>query len=205
MSVVHGVRVSCFNHHQIELCVRVIKVVPNWLRARESGSSSSNTSFFRLFIAASFAFSSWNTLPLKSPSLGSDMPLKTLDYFAWPQADHNTRLVGLTRPAGFLVCNRSPSASITHSVFWDQGGSRLGGLPARRSHVFELPRCGCGFVARLGQMQNNRPLFTTAFGQRAKLSATSRRTLGVFKDMISFPWDVFWNVVCIWIVFQSKD
>lgn len=94
-------RVRSFNHHQIELCVSVIMVVPNWLEISEARGRKlqQRLSFcFKKSAAGRLAgAASLNTVPrITQWLIFHEAP----DYFSFPQADHNTRVVEAMWPAG---------------------------------------------------------------------------------------------------------
>lgn len=85
-------RASGFNHHQIELCVWVIKLVPN--RVGDSRQ-------FWLSPAGHSIPASFDTELNAAPLLNVSRTSKDLDYFCFPQADHNGGLAKPAWPRGF--------------------------------------------------------------------------------------------------------
>lgn len=115
--------VSGFNHHQIELCVQVIKVVPNRLPTQRHESGSRNNSFASLSKCCGRLYSrsaaSFNTELNAAPS---QSPLLTVWYSSKPWITfppHKLTIIpGLWNWCGLqgLVCNHSMSTRIPISV-----------------------------------------------------------------------------------------
>lgn len=110
--------VSGFNHHQIELCGWVIKLVPNWLSLAGTSEELSTTPPFLLLLSKCCG-RVWHRNSLQLPPRS---PLLNVSYFSkhWITfPSHKLTIIpGLWSQCGLrgLVCNHSMSSRITISV-----------------------------------------------------------------------------------------